>query len=153
TYVYGAILFAAGFFMMLASGGAFSSIAVSSGNEQVLANSPQLLFGSTATIALFGVFTIAAIFGQAAYQDFGHGTWMIIFTKNVEKRPYLVGRFLGAFVYSAVLFLAIGLGLGLASIVIWKMHPEHLGKTRAVAYVWPYLVQVWPMLFFTGALF
>ncbi|MBX3233289.1 MAG: hypothetical protein KIT84_33375 [Labilithrix sp.] len=153
TYVYGLILFASGFFLMLASGGAFSSVAVSSGNERVAANSPQLLFGNTALIALLGIFTVAAIFGQAAYQDFGHGTWMIIFTKNVKKGPYLLGRFLGAFVFSALLFLAIGLGLGTASIVIWKLHPENLGPTMVTAYLWPYVVQVWPMLFFTGALF
>ncbi|MFO0742059.1 MAG: M1 family aminopeptidase [Labilithrix sp.] len=153
TYVYGLILFAAGFFMMLASGGAFSGVAVSSGNEKVNANSPQLLFGNISLIALFGIFTVAAIFGQAAYQDFGHGTWMIIFTKNVKKRPYLIGRFLGAFIFSALLFLTIGAGLGAASVVVWKMHPENLGHTMITAYLWPYLVEVWPMLFFTGALF
>lgn len=153
TYVYGVLLFAAGFFMMLAAGGTFSSVAVSSGNEKVNANSPQLLFGNISLIALFGIFTVAAIFGQAAYQDFGHGTWMIIFTKNVKKRPYLIGRFLGAFIYSAILFLAIGAGLAAASVVVWKLHPENLGPTMITAYLWPYVVEVWPMLFFTGALF
>ena len=153
TYVYALILFAAGLFMTLASGGAFSNVAVSSGNEKVNANSPQLLFGNISLVALFGIFTVAAIFGQAAYQDFGHGTWMIIFTKNVKKRPYLIGRFLGAFLFSAVLFLAIGFGLAAGSIVIWKLHPENLGPTSVLAYLWPYIVQVWPMLFFTGALF
>ena len=153
TYVYALLLFAGGFFMMLAAGGAFAGVAVQSGNEKVNANSPEMLFGDISVIALFGIFTVAAIFGQAAYQDFGHNTWMIIFTKNVKKRPYLLGRFLGAYLYSAGLFLAIGVGLGAGSVVIWKLHPENLGRTMITAYLWPYVVQVWPMLFFTGALF
>src|SRR5688572_23611919 len=110
TYVYAVVLFAAGFFMMLAAGGAFSSVAVASGNERVTANSPQSLFGTISLVALLGLFTVAAIFGQAAYQDFGHNTWMLVFTKNVKKGTYLVGRFLGAFVFSSVLFLSIGMG-------------------------------------------
>jgi hypothetical protein len=153
TYVYGLLLFAAGFFIMLAAGGAFSSIAMQTGNERVNVNSPQTLFANISLIALFGIFTVAAIFGQAAYQDFGHGTWMIIFTKNVKKRPYLIGRFLGAFIYSSLLFCAIGAGMLIGSVVIWKMHPESLGHTMITAYIWPYIVEVWPMLFFTGSVF
>ena len=45
---------------------------------------------------------------------------MIIFTKNVKKRPYLIGRFLGAFIFSALLFLTIGAGLGAASVVVGR---------------------------------
>jgi ABC-2 type transport system permease protein len=153
TYVYAAVLFAAGFFMMLAAGGAFSSVAVSSGNERVVANSPQQLFGTISLVALLGLFTVGAIFGQAAYQDFGHNTWMLVFTKNVRKATYLVGRFLGAFVFSAVLFLAIGAGQLAGSLVLHFIRPDSIGPTSLAGYVWPYLVQVWPMLFFTGALF
>ena len=153
TWVYAAILFAAGFLMMLASGGVFHAIAVSTSNERVMANSPHSLFGAIALIALFGLFTVAAIFGQAAYQDFGNDTFALIFTKNIKKGTYLAGRFLGAFVFSAVLFLAIGFGQLAGSVVVHFVHPESLGPTSLLAYLWPYLTQVWPMLFFTGALF
>jgi ABC-2 type transport system permease protein len=153
TYVYALLLFAAGFFMMLAAGGTFSSVTVSTGNERVLINGPHSLISTIGVVALFGLFTVAAIFGQAAYQDFGHNTWPIIFTKNVKKTPYLVGRFLGAFVFSAVLFLSIGFGQLLGTIVVHFLHPEMLGRTSIAAYLWPYITLVWPMLFFTGALF
>jgi ABC-2 type transport system permease protein len=153
TWVYATVLFAAGFAMMLASGGVFRSVTVSTSSERVLVNGPHSLFGTIGIIALFGIFTVAAIFGQAAHQDFGHDTWMLIFTKNVKKGPYLIGRFLGAFAFSAVLFLAIGMGQAAGSIVVAILHPEMLGRTSLVAYLWPYVTLVWPMLFFSGALF
>jgi ABC-2 type transport system permease protein len=153
TWIYALILFAAGFFMMLASGGVFRSVAVATSNDRVMANSPHALFSTIGIVALFGLFTVAAIFGQAAYEDFGNNTFALIFTKNVKKVPYLVGRFLGAFIFAAVLFLVIGFGQLCGSVVVRFVHPESLGPTSAAAYLWPYLTQVWPMLFFTGALF
>lgn len=153
TYVYAVILFASGFFMMLASGGVFRSVAVSTSNERVMSNSPHSLFSTIGIIALFGLFTVAAIFGQAAYQDFGNDTFALIFTKNVKKGVYLVGRFSGAFVFSAVLFLTIALGQLSGSLIVHLVRPDSLGPTSPAAYLWPYLTQVWPMLFFTGALF
>ena len=152
TWIYAAVLAAAGFFMMLAAGGMFRSVAVAVGNDRVPANSPMTLFGTTSTIALLGLFTVTAVFGQAAYQDFGHNTWMIIFTKNIRKTEYLIGRFLGAYVFSAALFLSIGLGQLLASGIVAFSRPENLGATMPLAYLWPYVTQVWPMLFLVGAL-
>lgn len=153
TWIYATILFASGFFMMLASGGVFRSIAVSTSNERVMANSPHSLFSTIALIGLFGIFTVAAVFGQAAYQDFGNDTFALIFTKNVKKGTYLGGRFLGAFVFSALLFLAIAFGQLCGSVIVRFVQPESIGPTSVLAYLWPYVTQVWPMLFFTGALF
>jgi ABC-2 type transport system permease protein len=153
TYVYALILAAAGAFLMLASGGVFRGIAVSIGGERVNANSPYSVFLSTAMVALLGLLTIAAVFGQAAYRDFEHNTWPIIFTKNVSRTQYVLGRFFGAYVFSAVLFSVIGLAQWLASLVVAAVRPARFGVTSFSAYVWPYLVQVWPMLFFAGSVF
>ena len=153
TYAYALALAAAGAFMMLGSGGVFRNMSVSVGGERVHANSPFGVFQTTTTVALLGLLTVAAVFGQAAYRDFEHNTWPIIFTKNVGRREYLLGRFLGAFVFSAALFTVIGIAQWLASIVVMFVRPARLGPTWFSAYAWPYVVQVWPMLFFTGALF
>ena len=53
---------------------------------------------------------VAAVFGQAPSQDFTTGMWPLIFTRNVKKLPYLSGRFLGAWIFSSLLFLAIPAG-------------------------------------------
>lgn len=153
TYIYAVVLFASGLFLMLASSGAFKAISVATGSERVHANSPHTVFGTTNVIALLGLFTVAAIFGQAAYQDFGHRTWMVIFTKNVRKGPYVVGRFLGAFVFAAVLFLAINFGQFFGALIARLIDDSQLGPDRLSVYLWPYVVSVWPMLFFTGVVF
>ncbi|MBZ4421916.1 M1 family aminopeptidase [Myxococcus sp. RHSTA-1-4] len=153
TWVYALVLGGAGLLMALATGGVFKSFSAGSGAERVLANSPHSLFGLITTIAFFGLLMVAAIFGQAACQDFGHNTWMLIFTKNVKKAPYLLGRFLGAYVLSALLMLAILPGLALGLGVAYLMDPTQLTTHQTAAYFWPYVVGVWPTLFFTGALF
>lgn len=159
TYVYALVLFASGLFMMLASAGAFESMSVGTGSERVFANGPHSVFGTTNVIALLGLFTVAAIFGQAAYQDFGHRTWMIIFTKNVSKERYIIGRFLGAFLFAALLFLAINAGQLFGALVTnglklaGLVEASQLGPHRLDVYLWPYVISVWPMLFFTGVVF
>lgn len=153
TWVYAAVLAGSGLLMGLATGGVFKSVSVGSGAERVFANSPHMLFGLITQLALFGLFMVAAVFGQAAYQDFGHGTWMLIFTKNVKKAPYLLGRFLGAYVFSAALMLAILPGLALGLLVAWFLDHSQLTTHQTAAYFWPYIVGVWPTLFITGALF
>lgn len=153
TWIYAAVLAGAGLLMMLATGGVFRSVSASSGSERVLANSPHTLFAFITIIALFGLFMVAAIFGQAAHQDFGHGTWMLIFTKNVKKAPYLLGRFLGAYLFSASLMLAIVPGLLVGAGVVWLVDSTQLGPHQTLAYIWPYLIGVWPTLFFAGTVF
>jgi ABC-2 type transport system permease protein len=159
SYVYAAILFAGGFFLMAIGGGLFRNMSTSTGNERVFANGPASVFANLNVMALMGLFTVAAIFGQAAYQDFGTGTWPLIFTRNVKKVTYLAGRFLGAYFFSCVLFLAIAAGMLLGALVTQGAAMFHLidtaqiGPHRLDVYLWPYLVSVWPMLFITGALF
>ncbi|MCY1022791.1 ABC transporter permease/M1 family aminopeptidase [Pyxidicoccus sp. MSG2] len=153
TWVYAVVLAGAGLLMAMATGGVFKSVSASSGSERVFANSPHSLFGQLTSLAFFGLLMVAAIFGQAAYQDFGHGTWMLIFTKNVKKAPYLLGRFLGAYLFSAVLLLSILPGTVVGLLVAWLMDPSQLTAHQTVAYLWPYVIGVWPTLFFCGALF
>ena len=83
SYVYAAILFFGGFFLMAVSAGLFRGVSTSTGNERIAANGPHNVFSNLNVMALMGLFTVAAIFGQAAYQDFGTGTWPLIFTRNV----------------------------------------------------------------------
>ena len=90
------------------------------------------------------VLMVAAVFGQAASQDFNHGTWMLIFTKKVKKAPYLLGRFAGAFIFSALLMLAILPGLLLGVAVVWVVDASQLTTHQTMAYLWPYVIGVWP---------
>ncbi len=153
TWVYALVLASAAALMTLAIGAVFKGFAVASGPELVHVNSPHTIFNFTTSLAYFGLFMVAAVFGQAAYQDFGHNTWMLIFTTNVKKTPYLLGRFLGAYLFSAVLMLAIIPGLLLGAAGVWLVDSERLAPFQLAAYLWPFIIGVWPTLFVTGALF
>ncbi|MCE9670308.1 hypothetical protein LY474_21140 [Myxococcus stipitatus] len=153
TWIYALVLAGAGLLLMMASGGVFKSMSASTSSERILANSPYSIYNYITTLALFGLLMVAAIFGQAAHQDFGHGTWMLVFTKNVKKAPYLLGRFLGAFTFSAVLMLSIVPGLLVGAVVVWVVDKTQLAPHQTLAYLWPYLVGVWPTVFLAGAVF
>ncbi|MFZ5444983.1 MAG: M1 family aminopeptidase [Myxococcota bacterium] len=153
SYVYAAVLFASGAFVMAVNAGLFKGMSASAGSERIHANGPYSVFGNQSVVALLGLFTVAAIFGQAASQDFNFGTWPLIFTRNVRKRTYLAGRFFGAYLFSALLFLAIPLGQAFAALAAQLVDDSMLGPHRVGVYLWPYLVSLLPMLFVTGAVF
>lgn len=153
SYVYAVVLFTGGAFLMAVNAGLFKSLSGSGGSERVLANGPTSVFANLNVMALMGLFTVAAIFGQAASQDFHTNTWPLIFTRNVKKAPYLLGRFFGAWLFSAGLFVSIGAGMFVVAVVGRFIDPSQLGDHRLDVYLWPYLIGVWPMLFVSGAVF
>lgn len=153
SYVYAAILFAGSGFVMAASAGLFKGLSAQAGSERVLANGPHSVFGLLNSMALFGLFTVAAVFGQAAAQDFHTGAWPLIFTRNVKRSTYLLGRFVGAYVFSAGLFLSMAAGAFAVAYVGRFIDPARLGEHRLDVYLWPYLVGIWPLLFVSGAVF
>jgi ABC-2 type transport system permease protein len=153
SFVYAMLLGLAGLFLMLVAAGTFKSISVATGSERVHANSPVTVFATTNLVALLGLFTVAAVFGQAATQDFTTGTWPIIFTRKLKTSTYVLGRFLGAYAFAALLFLAIPLGQAAGAGVAQLLDASQLGPHRLDVYLWPYLVGVLPMLFLAGAVF
>jgi ABC-2 type transport system permease protein len=153
TYIYALILSGIGLFLMLAASGVFKSLSTSNGSERIHSNSPVAVFENMTITALFGLFTVAAVFGQAATQDFTFGTWSIIFTRKLKKSTYVLGRFLGAFLFSGVLFAGIGAGQFLGALIAQLIDPAHLGAHRLDVYAWAYFTGVLPMLFLAGSLF
>ncbi len=159
TYVYGLVIGGIAIFISLASAGAFKSISTSAGSERVDANGALAVSGNETAIALLGLFTVAAVFGQAATQDFSHGTWMIVFTRKIKTSTYVLGRFVGAWLFASFIYLAIPLGLLAGALISKALLTFHvidsalLGPFRLDVYVWPYVSSVLPMLFFSGAVF
>ncbi|HWO08915.1 MAG TPA: M1 family aminopeptidase [Polyangiaceae bacterium] len=152
SYVYVAVLFAFGLMSMLASGGAFASVAVGVGSDRVHANAPELLHGLILSLSHFGLIITAAVFGQAVHQDVETGFAPILLTTGVGKLSYLGGRFVGALGFMALLFTSIGLGLWVGSLMPF-LDRSLFGPNRLDYYAWPYLVSVLPNLLLTGAIF
>ncbi len=154
TWVYAALLFAGGALAMAGNAGAFSGFSAGVGSERIFANGPTSVFANQNLLALLGLFMVAAVFGQAGAQDFTTRTWPLIFTTRVRPRPYLAGRFLGAWIFSGLLFLAIPAGQLFAALAVSLLKTQHqLGPHRLDVYLWAWLVGVLPMLLVAGALF
>lgn len=153
TYVYFTLFFVLAFLLMIAAGGAFSSVSVGLGSGgKVMINSPYSLQQFITLISYFGLLVTAAVAGQAVYQDFHTGCHPFFFTAPISERQYLAGRFLGAFVVVLLVFSSIGLGCWLGSEMFF-LEKSLVGPNRALAYLQPYLVVVLPNLLFTSALF
>jgi ABC-type transport system involved in multi-copper enzyme maturation permease subunit len=159
TYVYGAVLGGISLFLSLSAAGAFKGISTAAGSERVDSNGALSVSGNESIIALLGLFTVAAVFGQAATQDFNHGTWMIVFTRKIKKSTYVLGRFVGAWLFASFIYLAIPAGLLLGALIAKGLLTVHvidsalLGPMRLDVYAWPFVASVMPMLFFSGAVF
>ncbi|MEO8180659.1 MAG: M1 family aminopeptidase [Deltaproteobacteria bacterium] len=152
TYLYFGGSFLCGLALMSSAAGGISGSVLSFGGDRSVANAPQFLHVLTALLSHLGLLITAASFGQAVHQDFETGCHGLFFTTRVSNASYLAGRFLGALLFTSIVLSAIGLGLYAGS-VLPGLDPTRLGPNRLIAYVWPYLVSVWPNLFFCGAIF
>ena len=94
----------------------------------------------------------AALLGNAVFRDYEAGIHPLFFTSPITRFSYLGGRFTGALLMNAVIFLGIPLGLMTASAMPW-LDQERFGAFRLMAYLHPYLVLVLPTLLLTGAIF
>ena len=154
TWIYFGVFFALGVVLALAAGGAFAGAAVNfGGGTKVWVNAPYAIHMVATLIGLFGTVFIAAIAGQATFQDVDHGVTALFFTAPIRKLHYLGGRFAGAFIVCAIIYSAIGLGLALG-LHLPVLDAARLGPSPGVlAYLGPYAVALGPNLLITVALF
>lgn len=153
TYVYFLVFFGLGFLFVLASGGAFSDTTVDFGTGgRVLVTSPFALNLIIMFVAFFGVVVVAAIAGQATYQDLDSNSTAFFYTAPITKFDYLAGRFLGALAVQIVIFTSVGLGAWVGTRMPW-LDPTRVGPESFYAYFQPYLTMVIPNLIFTSAIF
>ena len=109
----------------------------------------MVLIGVT---SYFGMIVMAAIMGQAVYQDFLYQTHTLFFTSPISKFTYLAGRFIGSFAVLAIVFSSIGLGAWIGTLMPF-VEQSMFGPNRFLAYLQPYLVIVLPNMLFIGVVF
>jgi hypothetical protein len=154
TYVYFSLFFAIAYLVIIAAGGAFAgaNVVVAGSGGKTLINSPFVLTVLIGVISYFGMIVMAAIMGQAIYQDFHFQTHTLFFTSPISKFAYLGGRYLGALVTLALVFSSIGLGAWFGTLMPF-LEAGMFGPNRLLAFVQPYLVIVLPNMVFIGAVF
>ena len=153
TYVYFVVFFALGFLFVLMSGGAFPGATVDWGTGgKVLITSPFALNLIIMFVSFFGVIVVAALAGQATYQDVDSNCTAFFYTAPITKFDYLAGRFLGALAVQVVIFTSVGLGAWLGTRMPW-LDPARVGPQSWYEYLQPYCTMVIPNLIFISAIF
>jgi ABC-2 type transport system permease protein len=152
TWIYFTLFLAMGVLLFLAAAGAFQNVGGFGTGGKVTANSPHTLAGLIGTISYFALLVTAALFGQAVHQDFGHGTYPLLFTAPLSKSSYLGGRLLGVLAVLVLIQGATGLGCFVGSLLPFN-DAKLIGPHRAMSYLGPYLLIVLPNLLILGPLF
>ena len=132
----------------------FGAVAIPSaqiaGGGNVHINSPLAIAQLQLTMSVFFIFVTTAFVANVVVRDDETGFGSIIRSTKVDKLSYMTGRFSGAFLGSALAFLAVPLAIWLGSLMPWLDH-ETLGANRIQDYLTSYLAIALPNLLITSA--
>ena len=115
-------------------------------------NGPFANAMSQMIFSIFFMFASTAFVANVIVRDDDTGYGPIVRSTRITKFDYLFGRFIGAFLVAALGFLAIPLGVWLASLMPW-VDSETLGPNLFSHYFGPYLVLALPNILITSAIF
>jgi ABC-2 type transport system permease protein len=119
--------------------------------SNTLRNSPYNIQNFYSFIGLITMIMAAAFVNSAAARDFSYNTHQIVFSTPLKRFDFLVGRFLGATVISAIPLLGVSVGMILAKYMPW-VEPERWGPIAWKAHLEGILVFAIPNAFFIGAI-
>ncbi len=147
TYIYFGILFLVAMFAV-----STDIVTIGGGTGQVKENAPATLAFMMVICSAFMMMITSAIMGVGVLRDFEHHTESMIFTTPITKFDYLLGRFLGSFVVTLLVFSGLLWGFVLGEIAPWR-EAENMLPLNFWADLHPFLYFVIPNIFFSGALF
>ncbi|MEP2058096.1 MAG: M1 family aminopeptidase [Maribacter litoralis] len=104
--------------------------------------------------AITGIFMILAsmIMGVSVLRDFEYNIESLLFSAPINKKDYLLGRFLGSFAVLLFAFTGILFGMMLGEFMPWH-NPEDLLGFNTIVYIKTFLMVTLPTLFFGASLF
>jgi ABC-2 type transport system permease protein len=115
-------------------------------------NAPYALALTTLIMTLIYMFVTTAFVSNVIVRDDDTGFGPILRATPLSKFDYLNGRFVGAFLVSAIGFLAVPLGIAIGSQMPW-LDPEVVGPVNLSDYLFAYFVLALPGVFLTSAIF
>jgi ABC-2 type transport system permease protein len=151
TWVYFAMFVALAVLWMAAAGGVFKEANITFGGR-VFINAPRSIMLTASFLGSMGVIVMAAVMGRSVQQDFEYETHHFFFSAPIRKYQYMFGRFIGAWLVLAVVFLSIPLGVWLG-VHVPGVDPDRIGPFSWQAYLLPYAMSLLPNLFIFGAIF
>jgi len=102
-------------------------------------NSPFAIAQAVAVLNLFAMFVTTAFAANAVVRDDETGFSPILRSTRIRKTSYLAGRFVGAGIVSALVCLAVPIGILVGSLMPWQ-DPEKIGPLIPGHYVHAVLV-------------
>jgi ABC-2 type transport system permease protein len=153
TWVYFLMYAAIAGLWMAAAGGAIGDATISFGGDKILINGSYSLGMAIGILGFTGVTVIASLVGRSVQQDFEHQTYHFFYSAPIAKRDYFFGRFLGACLCLAIVFLGIVVGISIGT------HWPGVDSARVLAsppwqsFVRPYLLTMLPNILWLGACF
>jgi ABC-2 type transport system permease protein len=114
-------------------------------------NAPFVISAYYGFISLVMLLMAAAFVNSAALRDFRFNTSQIVFSTPVRRRDYLLGRFIGATLVSAVPMLGVSAGILLARRMPW-VDPVQWGPVNWAAHLHAILVLALPNAFIIAAI-
>jgi hypothetical protein len=102
-------------------------------------NSPFAIAQTVAVLNLFAMFVTTAFAANAVVRDDETGFSPILRSTRIRKTSYLAGRFVGAGIVSALVCLAVPIGILVGSLMPWQ-DPEKIGPLVPGHYVHAVLV-------------
>ncbi|MBV9495652.1 MAG: ABC transporter permease [Acidobacteria bacterium] len=150
----GFVFYIALILFFLLSFAAVTSDSVSLGGSigNVHRNAPFVIMTFMLVFSIFSVFTTVAFMASAALRDYDLGTDGLFFSTPMRKRDYVIGRFAGSFLISAMIFGGVVLAFVLGSVMPW-LEKERVGAFHATPYLYSFAVFILPTLFLLGAVF
>src|SRR5271167_4606476 len=114
-------------------------------------NAPYVIENYYAISGLLALLMVTAFVNSAAARDFSLNTYQIIFTTPLRRRDFLLGRFFGATLVSAIPMLGVSIGILLAKHMPW-VEPERWERVIWSAHLKGILVFAVPNAFFMAAI-
>lgn len=127
----------------------FMVTATGFGPDNVNINSPYSIAQSLGLLSLLSVFVLAAFCSNAVIRDRELQMEEIVFSTAVEKLPFLLGRFGGAFLAGFTAFSVSVAGMLLARFMPWQ-EASRLGPTQVGHYLWALAIVALPNVLFAA---
>lgn len=122
------------------------------GGGEVFKNGPYAIGQTLLTLSIFGMFLVVNFVGSSAVRNQQHQMEELIYTKPVSPFAYQFGRFFGSYLVVLLVYIAVPLGMLLASFMPW-VDASRFGPTDLWFYAYNYLVLSVPSFFIISALF
>jgi len=145
-YIYGLILFGMAF--LVTGGMAAEDTSRFAGR---ILNSPTYLLNMTKRLMLVILFMLPAIIGVTVYRDFNTNMYHLLFAYPFQKRAYLFGKFISAFLVLMGIVLLLGIGYATGFSMPW-VNPELVGPSRPIMYIQLYALFLIPKIFLISVL-